>query len=154
MILRVSYKDAEWAEIPQKFEAGTPHIEGVIGFGAALDYISQFSMKDIRAHEKELVRYALKRMEEIKDLSIIGPKNPNERGGLIAFTLGNIHPHDIASFLNDDNICIRVGHHCVMPAHTKLDIPASARISFYIYNDKKDIDAFIASLKRIVKILA
>lgn len=154
MISRVSYEEAEWNEVPYKFEAGTPNIEGVVGFGAVLEYLSQFSMAEIRAHEKKLVAYAMRRMKEIPTLKIIGPQNPEERSGLIAFTLGKIHPHDIASFLNDDGICIRVGHHCVMPAHQKLGIPASCRISFYIYNDKKDIDAFIASLKKVVKILS
>lgn len=153
MISRVSYENAEWNQIPYKFEAGTPNLEGVAGFGAALEYLSKFSMTDIRAHEKSLVRYAMARMKEIQNMRVIGPQNPNKRSGLIAFTLGDIHPHDIASFLNDDGISIRVGHHCVMPAHLKLGIPASCRISFYIYNDKKDIDAFIASLEKVVAIL-
>lgn len=152
MIERVSYEEVEWNEVPDKFEAGTPNIEGVVGFGAALDYLAQFSMADIRAHEKKLVTYAMRRMKEIPTLKIIGPQNPEERSGLIAFTLGEIHPHDIASFLNDGGLCIRVGHHCAMPAHQKLDIIASARVSFYIYNDRKDIDAFIGSLKKLVKI--
>lgn len=154
MISLVSYKEAEFNEVPYKFEAGTPNIEGVIGFRAALLYLSQFSMAHIRAHEKELTHYCVEKMNKIPRLRIIGPQNPNKRGGLIAFTLGEIHPHDIASFLNDDGICIRVGHHCVMPAHQKLGVPASARVSFYMYNDKRDIDEFIVSLKKVVKAIS
>jgi cysteine desulfurase/selenocysteine lyase len=136
---------------PYKFEAGTPHIAGVIGFGAAIDYLSKLGMKNVREHEIELVKYAFEKLKAIKGLKIYGPTNPEIRGGVIAFTLDGVHAHDIAQILDSNNICIRAGHHCTMPLHLYLKIASTARISFYIYTTKGDIDALVEGLKRVKK---
>lgn len=152
MIKYVSLSDAEWNDLPYKFEYGTSHIAGAIGLGAAIDYLTQIRMKEIRKHDIELTRYALKKVGKIA--TIYGPKKAEDRSGLIAFNLANIHPHDIAAILNQDGIAIRSGHHCAMPLHERLKISASARASFYLYNTKKEIDLLLKSLQRVKEIFS
>lgn len=148
MIKQVTYTHTDWNDLPWKFEAGTPAIAQAIGFGYAVDYLAGLGMEAVRSHEKELTAYALDRLSRVEGVRILGPLNPEIRGGAVSFTFGDIHPHDLASMLNADNIAIRAGHHCAQPLHDKLGIPASARASFYIYNRPQDIDKLAAALER------
>lgn len=152
MIGTVSIEETTWADLPHKFEAGTPDIAGIVSLGAAIDYLEGIGMDVIREHEKELTAYAFGQMKTIKGLKIYGPEDIEQRGGIIAFNLEGIHAHDIAQILGDKGICIRAGHHCTMPLHKRLGIVASARISFSLYNDTHDIDVCINELKEVKKI--
>ncbi len=152
MIREVYVDNSTFAAPPQKFEAGTPDIGEAIGLGAAIDYIESLGVKNIRNHEHEIAVYALKEMNKIEGVTIYGPENPDQRGSVISFTMKGSHPHDIAQILNEDNICIRAGHHCAMPLHTSLAIAATARLSLYAYTSKQDIDTFISGLKKVKKI--
>jgi cysteine desulfurase/selenocysteine lyase len=152
MIAEVHETSTVFNEVPHKFEAGTPHIAGVIGLGAAIDYLSKIGMKNVRAHEKEITNYAIDVLSAIKEVTIIGSKNPDTRGGVIAFTVKGIHPHDVAQILDEDNICIRVGFHCAQPLHEFLKIGPTARASFYIYTEKKDIDILGEGLEKVIKV--
>ena len=150
MIKEVSFeKDPIYQDSPSKFEAGTPNIEGVVGVGAAIDYLNKIGMARIRKYEQELTAYALKKLSAIKDIRIYGPKTAQKRVGVICFNLGKIHAHDLASLLDEKGIAIRSGHHCAMPLMKVLGIPACARISFSAYNTKEEIDYFIKVLEKI-----
>lgn len=149
MISEVHLKETIFKGPPHKFEAGTPHIAGVIGLGAAVDYLSTLGMKDVRAHEKEITDYALSQLRHLSNLKIIGPKKAEEQGGVIAFTMKGVHPHDIAQVLDEDNVCIRVGFHCAQPFHEYLGIGPTARASFYVYTTKEDVDALIVGLQKV-----
>lgn len=149
MINEVRYDYADWAELPYKFEAGTPNIAGAVGFGVAIDYLNKLSMEAIRNHEMELTAYALEKLARLDFLKIFGPFDPEQRGGAISFVDKDIHPHDIAQFLDSQGIAIRAGHHCAMPLTRLLGIPATARASFYIYNTHDDIDNLAGSLKEM-----
>lgn len=149
MIKEVYLEKTTFQSPPHKFEAGTPHIAGAIGLGAAIDYLNDIGMENIRQHEIELTSYAMEKMKNIGGITIFGPLESENRGGVIAFSLKNVHSHDVAQVLDDDNICVRSGHHCAMPLHTRLKIAASTRASFYIYNTRQDIDALIAGLLRV-----
>jgi cysteine desulfurase/selenocysteine lyase len=146
MIRKVTFEGAEWNELPYKFEAGTPAIAEAIGLGAAVDYLSALDMNAVRAHEKETIAYALDRLSEVPGLQLIGPDDPDRRGGVATFTLDDIHPHDLASTLDQDGIAIRAGHHCAMPLHQKLGITASSRASFYIYSTHDEVDKLVDGL--------
>ncbi len=152
MIEDVDLKFSSFKPPPWRFEAGTPHIAGAIGLGAAVKYLEKIGMEKIRAHEKELLIFSMKRLAEIPMLSVLGPKDIRKRSGVISFVIQSIHPHDIGSFLNEEGIMIRVGDHCAKPLHKKLKIPASSRISFYLYNDQEDIERVVKSLKKLVKL--
>ncbi|HEX2988111.1 MAG TPA: cysteine desulfurase [Chloroflexota bacterium] len=147
MIRNVTYEGARWNELPWKYEAGTPAIAEGIGLGAAVDYLQGLGMDKVRAHEETLTAYAMERLHAMRGVTIYGPA-AEKRGGVIAFNLEKIHPHDMAAILDQDGIAIRAGHHCAQPLHHKLGIPASARASFYVYNDASDVDRLIASLER------
>ncbi|HZQ08107.1 MAG TPA: SufS family cysteine desulfurase, partial [Anaerolineae bacterium] len=149
MIRKVELYESSWNDLPYKFEAGTPAIAEAVGMGAAIDYLNALGMDAVRQHEKELTAYALEKLSEVPTLRVIGPTNVKERGGLAAFEMEGIHPHDIAAILDRDAICIRAGHHCAQPLHDYYDLAASARASFYIYNTPEDIDALVASLKNV-----
>ena len=150
MVKEVSYQDASWNDIPTKFEAGTPNFIDPVGLGVAIDYLTNIGMDNVREHEKDLISYALQKLNRIPDLEIIGPKDPEIRGGVATFSLNNIHPHDIGTFLDQRGIAIRTGHHCGMPYHTKLGLSATARASFYIYNDYNDIDKLIDGINEVI----
>ena len=137
---------------PHNFEAGTPHIAGVIGLGAAIDYLENIGMDDVRAHEVEITEYALAQLKLLKGITIYGPLKAKNRCGVIAFTIKNIHAHDIAQILDSSNICIRAGHHCAMPLHEHQKLPATARASFYVYSTKEDIDIFLNGIKKVEKL--
>jgi cysteine desulfurase/selenocysteine lyase len=149
MIRQVTFEGAEWNELPWKFEAGTPSIVEAIGLGAAVDYLTDLGMHEIRKHEIELTAYAFDRLCKVEGIRILGPPDPTARGGAVAFTLGDIHPHDVASLLDREGIAIRAGHHCAMPLHEKLCLPATARASFYVYNDAPEIDRLAEALDKI-----
>tara|TARA_B100001123_G_scaffold390958_1_gene468965 strand:- start:1307 stop:2509 length:1203 start_codon:yes stop_codon:yes gene_type:complete len=147
MIDTVTMESSTWNSVPYKFEAGTPNFAQAVGLGAAVDYLENITMEKIAEHEQGLTNYALTKLRIIEGLHLYG--NPPKRGGVISFNLKNIHPHDLAQFLNEDNIAIRVGHHCAQPLLKTLGETATARMSFYIYNDESDIDKFCHSLDSI-----
>jgi cysteine desulfurase/selenocysteine lyase len=146
MISYVGFDGARWADVPVKFEAGTPAFVEAIGLGAAVDYLTALDMDDVRAHEKEITAYALERMSEVPGLNLIGPADAEIRGGVATFTLKGIHPHDLASLLDREGVAIRAGHHCAQPLHTKLGVNATARASFYVYTEPREIDALIDAI--------
>jgi len=148
MIQEVTLNSATWAEIPWKFEAGTPNYADVIAFSSAIDYLENLSMDAIRIHEKELTAYTLERLETFPDLTVYGPRDIEHRAGVVAFYDKLIHPHDISTILDSYGIAIRAGHHCAQPLMRRYNIPANVRVSFYIYNDKADVDALIEGLKK------
>ncbi len=149
MIRRVELERSEWAEVPHKFEAGTPAIAEVIGLGAAVEYISALGMDAIRAHEKGITAYALERLAEVPGLTVYGPTDVELRGGVAAFTLDDLHPHDVAAILDSEAVAVRAGHHCAMPLHKRLCLPATTRASFYIYNTPEEIDRLVEALYRV-----
>ena len=146
MISDVEYHKADWNELPWKFEAGTPDIAGAIAFSPALDYLKGLGMDNVRRHERELTGYALEKLSGLNHIRIFGPMNVDKRGGAISFADRDIHPHDLATFLDTCGIAIRAGHHCAQPLMKKLGVPAAARASFYIYNTIDDVDALIDAL--------
>jgi cysteine desulfurase/selenocysteine lyase len=147
MISQVSFENVTWNELPWKFEAGTPNIAGAVAFSSALDYLSNLGMDAVRQHEIELTTYALKRLNELPFIKIFGPQNPNDRGGAVSFIDTDIHPHDLATFLDSNGIAIRAGHHCAQPLTRLMGLTSTARASFYIYNTKNDVDVLITALK-------
>lgn len=152
MIKEVYLEKTVFKNPPHKFEAGTPHIAGAIGLSAAIDYLQDLGMEAVREHERQLTDYAFKRLEEINNLKIYGPRDADKHAGVIAFSMQGMHPHDIADILNSDNICVRSGHHCAMPLHTYLKIGSTCRASFYVYTTKEDVDALAEGLKKANKI--
>jgi len=154
MIREVHEKNTVFNDVPHKFEAGTPYIEGAIGLGAAVDYLSKLGMKNVRKHEIKITTYALQQLVKIPGITIFGPLNAAKRVGVIAFQVKGVHPHDVAQLLNEDNICIRVGYHCAMPLHEHLGIGATCRASFYIYTTKGDIDALVTGIKKVIKVFS
>jgi cysteine desulfurase/selenocysteine lyase len=147
MIENVSMTEASWAKAPKKFEAGVPNMAQAVGLGAAINYLEKIGMAAIFEHEQELTRYGLTALAAIKDLRIIGPASPLNRGGTLSFTVGDIHPHDLGQFLDDQGIAVRTGHHCAWPLTRKLGVPATTRASFYLYNTTADIDALVDGIQ-------
>lgn len=155
MIKEVFKFHTNYNEVPYKFEAGTPNIADVVGFGAAIDYLEKIGMENIRRHEITLTEYALESILSLKYVTVYGPKDTKYRGGVISFNIADIHPHDLATIMNDHGIAIRSGHHCAQVLMQRLDVPATSRASFYIYNTKEEIDKFVNAIKeagRIFKI--
>jgi len=148
MIRRVTLESSEWNDLPYKFEAGTPAIAEAIGLGVAVDYLGGLGMAAIRAHEKEIVAYAMERLAEVPGVRMFGPTDPELHGGLVTFTLDGIHPHDLATILDAEGIAVRAGHHCAMPLHLRLGLSATTRASFYIYTLPEEIDALVEALYR------
>jgi cysteine desulfurase/selenocysteine lyase len=147
MIDVVELYESTWKEPPWKFEGGTPIIAGAIGLGAAVDYLTQIGMEEIRDHDRRITAYALERLREVEDVTIYGPLDAERRGGLVTFNLGQIHPHDVSTVLDAQGIAIRAGHHCAQPLMRILNVPATARASFYLYNTEADIDALVNALR-------
>jgi cysteine desulfurase/selenocysteine lyase len=155
MIKEVFKFHTNYNEVPYKFEAGTPNIADVVGFGAAIDYLEKIGMENIRRHEISLTEYALESILSLKYVTVYGPRHTKYRGGVISFNIADIHPHDLATIMNDHGIAIRSGHHCAQVLMQRLDVPATSRASFYIYNTKEEIDKFVNAIKeagRIFKI--
>ncbi len=133
-------------ELPWKFEGGTPIIAGAIGLGAAIDFLQEIGLENIERHEKHLVKYAMEQMREIEGLTIYGPQQ--DRSSLITFNLDTVHPHDLATVLDSYGIAVRAGHHCAQPLMRWLNVTATARASFYLYNTEEEVDVLIAGLKK------
>ena len=136
-----------WNVLPHKFEAGTPNVADAVGFAAACDYLSAIGMDKVREHEQMLTTLATEKLLEVPDVRVYGPA-PAERSGVVSFTVGEIHPHDLATILDEDGVCIRAGHHCAQPLMRRLHVPATARASFYVYNTEADVDALVAGVVR------
>ena len=149
MIDKVTLESSTWNDVPYKFEAGTPNYVQAIGMGEAVRYLLNIGMDNIHNYEKELTSYAIKKLQNIPSIKIYG--EPDKKGGVISFNIKNIHPQDLAQFLNEDNICMRVGHHCAQPLLKTLNEASTARISFYIYNDFSDIDKLVDSINSTIK---
>jgi len=149
MIEKVTLEESTWNEVPYKFEAGTPNYVQAIGLGAAVEFLSKIGMENVHNYEKQLTSYALEKLQTIPKLNIHG--TPTKRGSVISFNIENIHPQDLAQFLNEDNICIRVGHHCAQPLLETLNETSTARVSFYVYNNFSDIDKLVDSIKSTIK---
>lgn len=155
MIKEVTLSKSTWNNLPYKFEAGTPDIADGIAFGAAIDYLEELGINNIEKHEKELCDYTLGRFNELKQIEVFGLTDTKlKRGGMIAFTIKGTHPHDISQILNEDGIAIRAGNHCAQPLHTRFRKSSTARASFYMYNTKEEIDTFINSLKKVIKMFS
>ena len=152
MVLEVTFEDASWNEMPMRFEAGTPNIADAIAMGAAVDYLSALGMDAIRQHERDLTAYALERFAELEEVTTFGTSSLGERGGVISFQVGGIHPHDIGTVLDHEGIAIRAGHHCAMPlVRSRLHVPATARASFYLYNTEEEVDQLISGLRKVTE---
>ncbi len=153
MIKKVQLRSFKTNDLPHKFEAGTPAIAEAVGFGKAVDYLSAIGMENIAAHEKTITQYALQKLQEVENLKIFCPNVP-ERGGVISFEFGLVHPHDVAQVLDHYGIAVRAGHHCAMPLHEKFGIPATSRASFYLYNDYEDVDLLVIGLQHVNEMFA
>ena len=153
MIREVHLRRSEFNEIPWKFEAGTPAVGDAIGLGVAADYLMDIGMDAVRAHERELVAYALSVLpREVPSIELYGPLDPERRGGVVPFNLPDVHPHDVAQVLDRFGIAVRAGHHCTMPLHERLDLAATARASFNVYSTREDIDALTNGLKEVQRV--
>jgi cysteine desulfurase/selenocysteine lyase len=150
MIREVKLRSFRPNSLPHKFEAGTPAIAEAVGFGAAVDYLSAIGMDKIAAHEHEITEYALERLEEIPGVKLFGP-SADKKGGVAAFTLEGVHPHDVAQILDQDGIAVRAGHHCAQPLHEKFGIPATSRASFYLYSTKEEVDLLVNGIYKVKK---
>lgn len=150
MIREVKLRSFKPNVLPHKFEAGTPAIAEAIGFGAACDYLTSLGMEAIAAHEHEITEYALERLEEIPGLNLFGPGS-QDKGGVAAFTLEGVHPHDVAQILDQDGVAVRAGHHCAQPLHEKFHIPATSRASFYLYSTKEEVDKLVDGIYKVKK---
>ena len=147
MIENVTMESATWAPAPKKFEAGVPNMAQAVGLGAALTYLTRIGMDNIHKHEIALTKYLIEGLSAISDLRIIGPKTTELRGGVVSFTLGDIHPHDLGQYLDSQGIAVRTGHHCAWPLTRKLGVPATTRASVYLYNTPDDLDALIVGVQ-------
>lgn len=153
MIEYVKEQSTTFNELPYKFEAGTPNAHGAVTLHAAIDYLESFSMDAIEAHEEELVSYVLPKMLEIPHVHVLGSQNPREKHGVIAFTIDDVHPHDVATILDSKGICVRSGHHCAQPLGAFFHVAASTRLSMYLYTRKEDLDAFLEVLKTVRSVM-
>ena len=153
MVLEVTYEKASWADLPMKFEAGTPNIADAVALGAAVDYLENLGMDNVHQYEQELTSYALEKFSEVEALGIdlFGPRDTNNRGGILSFTTAEVHPHDLGTILDRMGIAVRTGHHCAMPLIRSLGVAATARASFYIYNTIEEIDALIEGITEALR---
>jgi cysteine desulfurase/selenocysteine lyase len=140
--------DSTWNVLPHKFEAGTPNVEGAVGLAAAVRYLDALGMDAVRAHEVALTRYAMEQLATIEGIHVYGPAAAESRSGVVSFTLGDIHPHDLSTMLDVDGVCVRAGHHCAQPLMRALHVTSTVRASFYVYNTAADVDALVASLRK------
>lgn len=147
MILTVTLERSTWNDLPYRFEAGTPNIAGVVGFGAALAYLERYGMEQIRAHERDLTGYALAQMVDLPGVRVFGPLDPAARGGVLSFELAGVHPHDVGQVLDSRGVAIRAGHHCAQPVMQRFGVAATARASFYLYNTTAEVDALIDAVR-------
>lgn len=149
MIAKVTVDESTWNEVPAKFEAGTPNIADVIAFGSAIDYLNDLGMANVRAHEKEITAYALRRLRQLESLTIYGPGGVEQRGGVVSFNYPGIHPHDVGTVVDRHGVAIRSGHGCNQPLMRSLDISGVARASFYVYNTLEEVDILVEALGEV-----
>ncbi|MFZ2200048.1 MAG: cysteine desulfurase [Microgenomates group bacterium] len=152
MISEVYTDHSTWAEVPDKFEAGTPNVAGAAGLAAAIDYLEKLVMENVRAHDLEIVRYALNELCKVRNLAILGPKDAELRSGSVSFEYQGVHAHDVATILDSEGVAVRSGHHCTMPLHRHLGVAASIRASFNVYTTKEDIDALVKALAKVKEV--
>jgi cysteine desulfurase/selenocysteine lyase len=152
MIASVSVEEIRWGELPAKFEAGTSNIAEAIGLGAAVDFVTGIGTESIREHERDLCAYALQRLGELPDVTVMGPLDADRRGALVAFTLDIAHPHDVAEILGSREVCIRAGHHCAQPLMKRFGVAATSRASFAVHNTRADVDALVDALQDVRRI--
>ena len=152
MIREVHKYETTWNDLPYKFEAGTPNIADVIGLGAAIDYLTKLGMDNVREHEIELTNYAIEKLSHVNGITIYGTKDISKRGGVISFNFADVHPHDVAQIIDEEGIAVRSGHHCAQVLMERLNVAATSRASFYIYNTKEEIDSLINSLNKVARI--
>ena len=152
MIRRVRLEESTWNDAPWKFEAGTPNIGDVCAFGAALDYLQALGMENVRAHEVVLAREAMRRLSQVPDITIYGPESAGARGGVVSFNLRDVHPHDVGTVLDRHGVAIRAGHHCAQPLMARLDVVATARASFYVYNTIDELDALVEGIQAAARL--
>jgi cysteine desulfurase / selenocysteine lyase len=148
MIDQVELEHSTWAPLPHRFEAGTPHIAGAVGLGAAVDFLESVGRDWIESHGRALLGNALDRLGEVRDLRVYGPADLAERSGVVSFTLADVHPHDLATILDAEGVAIRAGHHCAQPLMRRLGVSATARASFYLYNTPDDVDHLVRALQQ------
>ena len=153
MVLEVTYEKASWADIPMKFEAGTPNIADSIALGTAVDYLQSIGMENIHDYEKNITSYALKKFDtlESEGVTLFGPKSSDQKGAVFSFYIPNIHPHDLGTILDGMGIAVRTGHHCAMPLIKSLGVSATARASFYVYNTMEEVDTLIDGIKSAIR---
>ncbi|NJK78145.1 MAG: cysteine desulfurase [Nanoarchaeota archaeon] len=152
MIREVHKYETTWNDLPYKFEAGTPNIADVIGLGTAIDYLTKLGMENVREHEIELTTYAIEKLSQVKGLTIYGTKDISKRGGVISFNFSDVHPHDVAQIIDEEGIAVRSGHHCAQVLMERLNVAATSRASFYIYNTKEEVDSLITALTKVARI--
>lgn len=152
MIAVVNDDRSTWNVLPHKFEAGTPNVADAVGLAAACDYLDAIGMEKIRAHEKELISFAIERLGAVTDITLYGPTAIERRSGVVSFTLAGIHPHDIATILDQSGVCVRAGHHCAQPLMRRMHVPATARASVYVYSTREDVVALVKGIERVKEI--
>jgi cysteine desulfurase/selenocysteine lyase len=154
MIANVTVEEIRFGTLPAKFEAGTLQVAEGIGLGAAVDFLSELGMENVRAHEKEICAYALERLSEVAGLTVMGPLDAERRGALVAFTIDGIHPHDVAEILGSRGVCVRAGHHCAQPLMKRFAVAATSRASFAVHNTRSDVDALVDAIHEVRRIFA
>lgn len=154
MIEVVGDEETTWNVLPHKFEAGTPNVADAVGLAAACGYLESLGMEGVRAHEVGLLELALERLGAIEGVRLYGPNDSAVRSGVVSFTLDGVHPHDIATILDGEKVCVRAGHHCAQPLMRRLELPATARASFYVYSDGRDVEALVAALQKTKALFA
>ncbi|MEO8541793.1 MAG: aminotransferase class V-fold PLP-dependent enzyme, partial [bacterium] len=154
MIATVHEEESTWADVPHKFEAGTPNIADVIAFGAAIEYLEAIGMESVRQHEIELTAYAMDQLDRVPRLAMHGPRDPLSRGGVVSFEIDGVHPHDMATVADSHGVAIRAGHHCAQLLMRHLHVPATSRASFAIYNDRSDVDVLLEAIAHAQKVFA
>jgi cysteine desulfurase/selenocysteine lyase len=150
MIRNVTFEKTEFARPPERFEAGTPHIEGAIGLGVAIDWLRALDLDAVHAHESELVAYTRACLSEVPGVRLIG--SPREQAGVVSFVVGDVHAHDVGTILDGEGVAVRAGHHCAQPVMDHFDVPATARASFGVHNDRDDVDRLVAGVRRVQEI--
>ena len=150
MIASVTFEKSSWADLPAKFEAGTGNLAGAVALGAALDYVTELGLPRIAAHEHDLVTYATERLSEVPGLRIIG--TAREKASVVSFVLGDVHPHDVGTILDQEGVCVRTGHHCAQPVMERYDVPATVRASFGLYNTREEVDVLVAGLRKVLEV--
>ena len=151
MVLEVWYDRATWNDLPMRFEAGTPDIADAISLGAAVDYLQNLGMENVRAHEKDIIKYALKAFQQLEEVTVFGPSDVDVRGGVVSFHCDEVLPHDMGSMLDRNGIAVRTGHHCAMPLMGRLGVVATTRASFYVYNTPDEVDLLVKGIKETIQ---